>query len=305
MKPQSWLGLIEKAGQIILDKKQELRLALVGLLGRGHLLIEDVPGVGKTTMVQVMAQLMGLHHQRIQFTSDLLPADIIGNSIYDPDKKQFHFYQGPLFGHLILADELNRANPRTQSALLQAMEEGQVSVDRHTHALPNPFFVIATQNPRHQTGTFPLPESQLDRFLISLNLNYASQTSEIKIFQGQDARKQIQDLKPLVSQEELLQVQNHIDQIKISEALGLYISNLLVFSRNNPEKFLPLSTRAGIALAKASRAWAFLEGRNFVLPEDVQAVSASVLGHRLGSSEGVHHGQVQSQEIIHAVAIPR
>lgn len=305
MKPNSWLALIEKASQIILDKQQELRLALVCLLSRGHLLIEDVPGVGKTTLVQVMARLMGLQHQRIQFTSDLLPADIIGNSIYDPDKKEFRFYQGPLFGHLILADELNRANPRTQSALLQAMEEGQVSVDRQTYSLPQPFFVIATQNPRQQTGTFPLPESQLDRFLISLNLNYASPASEIRIFQGQDARQLTQELKPLISQQDLLQTQEFIDKITISDTLGRYISNLLLYSRNQSDKFSPLSTRAGIALAKAARSWAFLEGRDFVLPEDVRTICPAVLGHRLGSSEGVHHGQLQCAEIIQAVTIPR
>lgn len=301
---EPWLRLIEQTSQIILDKQNEIQQSVVCLLARGHLLIEDVPGVGKTTLVQIIAQLLGLRHHRIQFTSDLLPSDIIGNSIYDSEKKDFHFFQGPLFSHLVLADELNRANPRTQSALLQAMEEGQVSVDRQTWNLPEPFFLIATQNPRFQTGTFPLPESQLDRFLMSVTLNYASSEAEIKIFQGQDPRQRLPHLKPLLTPTQIIESQQKIDQIKVSPLLATYISNILNESRKQSDQFVPLSTRTGMALAKAAKAWAFLEGRDFALPEDVQKISKSVLAHRLGGVEGVNYGQNRAQELIQLVGVP-
>jgi MoxR-like ATPase len=299
-----WHQIIHRASSIILDKQNEIELSLTCILAGGHLLIEDVPGVGKTTLVQVLAKLLDLPHSRIQFTSDLLPADIIGNSIYDADKKEFHFVAGPLFAHLVLADELNRANPRTQSALLQAMEEGHVSVDRTTHALPSPFFLIATQNPRTQTGTFPLPESQLDRFLMSISMNYASYQSEVAIFQGQDPRHQMKDLTPLITKNLLLEAQSAVNQVRVSELLAKYITEILTFSRQHQDLYVPLSTRTGLALARAAKARAFLQGRDFVLPDDVQIIAPSVLSHRLGGMDGIAYGRTKAFELVKAVAIP-
>ncbi len=299
-----WKNVIDHASRIILDKQIEIEQALTCILAGGHLLIEDVPGVGKTTLVQVLAKLLDLPYSRIQFTSDLLPADIIGNSIYDPEKKEFQFIPGPLFAPLVLADELNRANPRTQSALLQSMEEGQVSVDRITHPLPSPFFLIATQNPRSQTGTFSLPESQLDRFLMSFSMNYASYQSEISIFQGQDPRAQLKSLNPLVTIHQLQESQEFIQKIVVSELLAKYIADLLTFTRQHQESFIPLSTRTGIALSRASKARAFLKERQFCLPEDVQAVAPYVLAHRLGGAEGITYGKNKVHELIKTVAVP-
>jgi MoxR-like ATPase len=299
-----WQRVAEAASSIILDKRAEIDLAITCILAGGHLLIEDVPGVGKTTLVQVLAKLLDLPYSRIQFTSDLLPADILGNSIYDPDKKSFYFAPGPLFAHLVLADELNRANPRTQSALLQAMEEGQVSVDRLTHALPAPFFLIATQNPKSQMGTFPLPESQLDRFLMSMSMNYTSYDSEVSLFQGQDPRAKLKELTPVVAQNSLRIAQEKVNGIRIAEPLARYIADLLGHTRLNQNLFTPLSTRSGLALTRAARARAFLQGRDFATPDDVQAIAAAVLSHRLGGLEGVLYGRAKALELIKAVAIP-
>lgn len=299
-----WNDIINTTNLIVLDKKNEVRLAIISLLSRGHLLIEDVPGVGKTTLVQTLAKLIGLENSRIQFTSDLLPSDIIGNTIYDPEKKEFRFFQGPLFAHLVLADELNRANPRTQSALLQAMEEGQVSSDRQTMSLPDPFFLIATQNPRQQTGTFPLPESQLDRFLISINLNYASPDAEVEIFKGLDPRKKMNELKPLITLEQLRKDQADTDRIHLSDLLAKYILSLLMESRKKAGTYQALSTRTGLALTKASKAWAFLEGRDYVVPEDVQSIAAAVLAHRLGGADGVADGYKKARQLLQDVEVP-
>ena len=303
-KDNLWQQVVRKASSVILDKEIEIELSLTCILGGGHLLIEDVPGVGKTTLVQVIAKLLDLPYSRIQFTSDLLPADIIGNSIYDPENKKFHFVPGPLFAHLVLADELNRANPRTQSALLQAMEEGHVSVDRFTHALPDPFFLIATQNPRSQTGTFPLPESQLDRFLMSISMNYASYNSEVAIFQGQDPRKLMKDLQPIVNTSTLTEAQQAVTAIHLSELLAKYIADILTYSRQHQDLYSPLSTRTGIALTRAAKARAYLQGRNFALPDDVQAIAPSVLSHRLGGIDGIIYGRNKALELIKAVAVP-
>lgn len=295
--------IIEKASSVIYDKTDEVLLSLTCILAQGHLLIEDVPGVGKTTLVQTVARLLGFQFSRIQFTSDLLPSDIIGNMIFDQEKKEFKFFEGPLFANLVLADELNRANPRTQSALLQAMEEFQVSQDKKTFNLPNPFILIATQNPKTQIGTFQLPESQLDRFLMSLELNYADKASELKIFQNKDARFLVQDLKPIISVEQLCEYQKEVQKIFISPLIAEYIYNLVNFTREN-SNYTPLSTRSGLSLAKASRAFAFTQNRTFVLPEDIQKVAPAVLGHRLGLSEGVKIGKKMVQEIISETKIP-
>ena len=291
--------------EIVLDKNHETMLALACLFAEGHLLIEDAPGVGKTTLVQAMAQLLGLEFARIQFTSDLLPADIVGNNIYDRDHKKFHFHKGPLFGEMVLADELNRANPKTQSALLQAMEEGAVTVDRETHILPKPFLLVGTQNPHLQLGTFPLPESQLDRFLMSLELQTASAQTEMKLFQGYDPRKKLAALKPVMGPQDVLKIQQLVSQVKISEALAKYISALMIYSRKKIEsRFAALSTRAGMDLAKAARSWAWLQGREMVIPEDIQAVWVSVTSHRIGGNEGVHRGVGMAEQILREVELP-
>ena len=303
-KKKLWQDIIEKASSVILDKKNEIELSLTCILAGGHLLIEDIPGVGKTTLVQVLAKLLDLPYARIQFTSDLLPSDILGNSIYDPDQKEFHFVPGPLFAHLVLADELNRANPRTQSALLQAMEEGHVSIDRNTHELPNPFFLIATQNPRTQTGTFPLPESQLDRFLMSLSMNYASYQSEVAIFQGQDPRHLMKELQPLVNKQFLIDTQKQIQSIKVSELLSRYIADILTFSRQHQDLYTALSTRTGLALVRATKARAYLQDRDYCLPDDVQTIASGVLAHRLGGMDGIIYGRNKAIELVKSVAIP-
>lgn len=295
--------IIEKANTVIYDKSDEVLLAITCILAQGHLLIEDVPGVGKTTLVHTIAKLLDFQFSRIQFTNDLLPSDIIGNMIFDQEKKEFKFFEGPLFANLVLADELNRANPRTQSALLQAMEEFQVSQDKKTFNLPHPFILIATQNPKTQIGTFHLPESQLDRFLMSLELNYADKDSELKIFQNKDARSLVQDLKAVVGIKDLINHQTEVQNIFLSPLIAEYIYQIVNYTRQNPN-YAPLSTRSGLSLAKASRAYAYTQNRNFVLPEDIQKVAPSVLGHRLGLSEGVKIGKKMVQEIISQIKIP-
>jgi len=273
--------VISRVATIILGKRHQLRLALACLLARGHLLIEDVPGVGKTTLAHALATILGLHYQRIQFTSDLLPADILGVSIYNRDSSGFQFHPGPVFSHIVLADEINRATPKTQSALLEAMEEQQVTVEGETRRLPKPFFVIATQNPLYQIGTFPLPESQLDRFLMRIELGYPDDQAERILLQGEDRRKLLDGITPALSAGRLLEVQAQVDGVYVSDALLDYLQALLGYSRRAPHYQNGLSPRAGLALLHSARAWAFLEGRDLVLPEDVQAVLQAVIGHRL------------------------
>jgi MoxR-like ATPase len=273
--------VITRIATIILGKQHQLRLALACLLARGHLLIEDLPGVGKTTLAHALATIIGLHYQRIQFTSDLLPADIIGVSIYNRDSGGFQFHPGPVFSNIVLADEINRATPKTQSALLEAMEERQVSVEGETRRLPQPFFVIATQNPLHQIGTFPLPESQLDRFLMRIELGYPDDQAERILLQGEDRRKLLDGIAPSLSPGRLLEVQSQVDTVYASDALLDYLQALLGYSRSAPHYQNGLSPRAGLALLHSARAWAFLEGRDLVLPEDLQIVLPSVIGHRL------------------------
>lgn len=295
--------VIDQASRILLDKRNEIELALVCLLAKGHLLIEDQPGVGKTTLVQALSKLCSLKTTRIQFTSDLLPADILGNSIWNQDKKTFEFYPGPLFSQSVLADELNRASPRTQSALLQAMEEAIVTIDGKVHELPQPFFVIATQNPMNQIGTFPLPESQLDRFMMSLELHAASPESEKMIFRGTDTRHLIKDLAPVFSSEEFLEQQAKAEGVMVSPLLADYIYSLLEKSRRDfPQEVV--STRAGIALSRAGRACALLQGRSYCTPDDIQKVFLPVMGHRLAILTGVKQGRQRAQEILQSVAVP-
>jgi MoxR-like ATPase len=273
--------LLEAANRIILGKDRELRLALACVIARGHLLIEDVPGVGKTTLAHALARLIGLQFQRIQFTSDLLPADIVGVSVFDRDTGTFRFHPGPVFAQLILADEINRATPKTQSALLEAMEERQVTADGATHALPEPFFVIATQNPSSQIGTFPLPESQLDRFLMRIRLGYPDRGAERALLMGEDRRQLLDRQQPVISPAQLLELQAAAQAVTVAERLIDYVQALLGTTRHSPDLAGGLSPRAGLGLLAAARAWALIEGRDHTLPEDVQTVFPHVAGHRL------------------------
>jgi MoxR-like ATPase len=258
-----------------------VRLALACLLARGHLLIEDLPGVGKTTLAHTLAKVLGLEFKRIQFTSDLLPADIIGISAYVPETRSFTFHPGPIVTQLVLADEINRATPKTQSALLEAMEERQVTADGVTHKLPEPFFVIATQNPHHLIGTFPLPESQLDRFLMRLELGYPDRAAERALLKGRDRHELLESLPPVIDGARLLLLQGQAGRLHVSEALLDYVQNLVAATRHMAKFAEGLSPRAGLALLAAARAWALLAGRDMVLPEDVQTVAPAVIGHRL------------------------
>lgn len=297
--------LIRQTSEIFLDKNEAIQLSCVCLLAGGHLLIEDVPGVGKTTLVQTLGQLLGLKTHRIQFTVDLMPGDILGGHIYNPKDHEFNFHAGPLFAELILADELNRASPRTQSALLQSMEEGLVSLDGKNWPLPKPFFVIATQNPHQNLGTFPLPESQLDRFMLSLELHYASKQTEIKIFQNPNSREKIMQLQPLLNAESLLQMQKAVEAVHVSDAVAEYAGLLLENSRRAEFPGEALSTRAGIALIRSAKALAYLDGRDFLKPEDLQSLIKPVFGHRLGGNHGLRQGREWATQLAEQTAVPR
>lgn len=280
MNPQLH-DVVAQAGQFVLGKEHQIKLAVATILARGHLLIEDLPGVGKTILSHVLAGTLGLRFNRVQFTSDLLPADILGVSVYERDTGSFKFHPGPIFSQVVLADEVNRATPKTQSALLEAMEEHQVSIEGQTYPLPAPFFVIATQNPAYQIGTFPLPESQLDRFLMVISLGYPEQSAERALLAGRDRRDMLEEITPVLQPEQLITLQQQVRQVHASEALIDYVQALLAFSRESPYFLTGLSPRAGLALLGAARAWALLEGRDHVMPEDVQIVLPHVAAHRL------------------------
>lgn len=267
--------------QILLGKEVQVRLALTCLLARGHLLIEDLPGMGKTTLSHALARVLGLSFQRIQFTSDLLPGDVLGTSVFDKDTGQFVFHPGPIFAELVLADEINRATPKSQSALLEAMEEGQVTIEGATRPLPEPFFVIATQNPVTQGGTFALPESQLDRFLMRLSLGYPGRAAEKALLLGEARRDLLPRLEPVLDPHELVALQAEVPHIHASDALVDYVLRLVEATRSQPAFALGLSPRGSLGLLAAARAWALLAGRDYAIPEDVQAVLPSVAGHRL------------------------
>jgi MoxR-like ATPase len=279
-------AVVKQVGQIILGKDLEIKLVITCLLANGHLLIEDIPGVGKTTLAQALAKIFGLNYSRIQCTSDLLPADIVGVSVFNQEEQQFSFQPGPIFSQMVLSDELNRATPRTQSALLEAMEERRVSIDGKTHELPQPFFVIATQNQRHHVGTFPLPESQLDRFLMRLHLGYPDPQSERHLLTGENRFEMIKKITPIMKIADLLDIQTKIEDVFTADPILDYVQQILAVSRSDPQKYLGLSPRAGISLLRAAKAWAFCSGRQEVLPEDIQAVAGSVLEHRL-DPEGI------------------
>jgi MoxR-like ATPase len=297
--------VVATACEVILGKEHEVRLALACLLARGHLLIEDLPGVGKTTLAHVLAQTLGLQYNRIQFTSDLLPADILGVSIYDKQQGGFHFQPGPVFAQLILADEVNRATPKAQSALLEAMEEHQVTVEGETRALPEPFFVIATQNPACQIGTFPLPESQLDRFLMRISLGFPSAEAERELLTGQDKREQLKTLNAGLQPEQLMSIQQQVRKVHVSDALLDYLQALLAFSRQSPQFVSGLSPRAGLALLHSAQAWALMAGRDHVIPEDVQTVLPHVVEHRLHASAESGNTEADTlATLLEAVPIP-
>ncbi len=296
---------LKQINQVILGKPQQIKLSLCCLLAQGHLLIEDVPGVGKTVLSHVLATTLGLDFNRIQFTSDLLPADILGCAVYEREQGDFRFHPGPIFSQVILADEINRATPKAQSALLEAMEEQQVSIEGDTHKLRTPFFVIATQNPGFQVGTFPLPESQLDRFLMRIKLGYPDYQAERRLLAGEDPRHSLKQLKPVMDEEILSKLQRQVHQIHISDALLDYVQALLNFSRESPHYLTGLSPRAGLALVHVARAWAMIHHRNHVLPEDIQELLPYVTAHRLQpSNEMRSNNQDELMAPLEEVAIP-
>jgi MoxR-like ATPase len=295
-------------GTIIVGKSLQIRQSLTCLLAGGHLLIEDAPGVGKTTLAHAIALSMGLPFRRIQFTSDLLPSDVIGVSVYDRTTGQFVFHPGPIFTEVLLADEINRASPKTQSALLEAMEESQVSTDGLSRPLPQPFFVIATQNPLHQVGTFPLPESQLDRFLMCISLGYPDRAAERSLLSGDARRDMLKGLQPVARPADLLAAQAEVRKIYVSAALLDYIQALIAHTRASGKYAEGLSPRGGLALLAAARAWAWLDGREHVIPEDVQNIMPTVAGHRLHAtsreSGRALHGKELVSQLITAVPVP-
>ena len=296
---------IKSLNNIILGKPDVIRQALTCLLAQGHLLIEDLPGTGKTTLAHALAKVLGMDCQRVQFTSDMLPADIIGVSIFQQEQGDFRFHQGPLFNQLILADEVNRATPKTQSALLEAMEEQQVTVDGSTHTLPQPFFVLATQNPSNQIGTFPLPESQLDRFLMRVSMGQMSAQAEHALLLGESRRDMLKHITAALSSSDLLALQKRASEVQVSEALVSYLQHILQHSRDSGYFEQGLSPRAGLGIKRAAQANALLMGRDYVTPEDVQAVILHVANHRLLSSRHeVLSDEVLREQLVNAVAIP-
>jgi MoxR-like ATPase len=297
--------LTNEVGRIILGKDTEIRQCLACILAGGHLLIEDVPGVGKTLLARSLATVLNLGFSRIQFTSDLMPADVIGVTIYRQKTADFEFHKGPLFAQFVLADEVNRATPKSQSALLEAMEEHQVTVDGVTHELPEPFFVIATQNPTHQIGTYPLPESQLDRFFMRIGLGYPSADLERSLLQGNDRRKMLGDLRPLLNHSDLTQMQQAVRNITVADALLDYVQALVQHTRTAPEFELGLSPRGAQDLVAASRAWAFINGHKGVHPEDLQAVFTAVTSHRLRLRADLESSRQDAGQLaLDSVAIP-
>lgn len=292
---------ITRLNAVVLGKDRQIRLALACLLARGHLLIEDIPGIGKTTLAKALAVVLGLEFKRVQFTNDLLPGDVLGVSVFDATAAEFVFHPGPVFTNVLLADEINRGTPRTQSALLEVMEEQQVSLDSSTRLLPQPFFVLATQNALDQAGTYPLPESQLDRFLFRLSLGYPSHEAELELLgRSRHAGRPVLP-EPAMNAEQVLAVQAAVEEVHASQALLRYVRALLEWTRVQDRFVTGLSPRAGQALVRASKAWAFLDGRDHVLPEDVQAVFPSLAGHRLRSSDGAGLDMIA---LLDAVPIP-
>jgi len=296
--------LLKTANTIISGKEEQIKLAIACLLSRGHLLIEDLPGMGKTTLAHLLAKVFGLNYSRIQFTSDMLPADIIGVSIFDRNTTEFRFHPGPVFSQLVLADEINRATAKTQSALLEAMEEQQITMDGKTYQLDDPFFVIATQNPQTQTGTFPLPESQLDRFLMRIVLGYPDRQTERGILSGTDRRELLQSIEPVFTSQQLVKMQQQIREVHISSALLDYVQDILQFSRHSQYFLTGLSPRAGLALLRAAQAWAFIHNREMVIPDDIKAVLPSIILHRLIVRDDQKQNEQQIMSLFNELPIP-
>ncbi len=291
-------------GTVLLGKERQVRLALSCLLSGGHLLLEDLPGMGKTTLAHALARALGLQYRRVQFTSDLLPGDILGSSVFERDSGRFQFLPGPVFTQVLLADEINRSTPKTQSALLEAMAEGQVTIDGETRPLPEPFFVIATQNPVTQSGTYPLPESQLDRFLMRLSLGYPDPAAERRLLSGEDAQQRLPQLQQCLTVAQLRQLQRSVDQVHAADALLDYVQRLIAYTRNEPGFAVGLSPRGALALLRAAKSWALLHGRGHVVPEDVQTVLAPVVEHRLHANvEHVGDGSALVQQMLRRVAV--
>ena len=290
---------------ILLGKEVQVNLALACLIARGHLLIEDLPGMGKTLLSHALARVLGLSYNRIQFTSDVLPADVIGTSVFDRTTSDFRFIEGPLFAQVVLADEINRATPKSQSALLEAMEERQVTVEGQTLELPQPFIVIATQNPVTQTGTFPLPESQLDRFLMRIELGYPEPDAERELLRGGDRRQVLESLESVADPDALRRLQAAADEVKVSDPLIDYVQRLVNYSRREAEFAFGLSPRGALAMLQSARAWALLHGRSHVVPEDVQAVLPSVVEHRLREAADFagHGGGALAQKLLSSVDV--
>jgi len=300
--PRSTLNaVLAQINRVILGKDAQIRLCLACLLARGHLLIEDIPGVGKTTLAHAIAKTFGLSFQRVQFTSDLLPADVLGVSIFDRETGKFRFQRGPIFAELVLADEINRASPKAQSALLEAMEERQVTLDGQTMPLPEPFFVVATQNPQEQVGTFPLPESQLDRFLMRVHLGYPAAAAERELLSGLDRRELVKSLGTICGAEALRKLQQGVQEIHVAPALLDYVQALVAHTRSAAGLSIGLSPRAAIGLLRAARAWALIAGRHSVIPEHVQAVFPAVVEHRLGTRDT---GPAAASRLLEAVPVP-
>jgi MoxR-like ATPase len=299
-------GTIAQLNRIILGKEHQMRVCLSCLLARGHLLIEDIPGVGKTTLAHALAESLGLSYQRIQFTSDLLPADIVGVSVFERETSTFVFHKGPIFSQLVLADEVNRATPKAQSALLEAMEEHQVTADGQTYPLAAPFFVIATQNPVYQIGTYPLPESQLDRFLMRIELGYPDASLERQLLMGQDRRDLLATMSPTLTPQQLLLMQTMVPKVHASDALLDYVQDVVRYTRESGDFEAGLSPRAAIGLVRAAQAWALTHGHSGVLPEDVQAVLGAVAGHRLKPRDqaGARTPKEIGEQVLKAVEVP-
>ena len=296
-------AIVARTSEVILGKEHQIKLALACILAKGHLLIEDLPGMGKTTLAHTLAQVLGLQFQRVQFTSDLLPADILGVSVYDRNTAYFKFHPGPVFTNVLLADEINRATPKTQSALLEVMEEAQVTIDATTYPLPQPFFVIATQNPSSQIGTFALPESQLDRFLMRITINYPDAASERKLLQSNGGREQLAKINPVIDGQQLQKLQKARHEIHVSDALLDYLQAILKYTRHSALFNAGLSPRAGLSLKQCAQAWAMLEGRDHVIPEDIQSILPSVAGHRLVSNSSLTTSADNIAQLLKSVAI--
>ncbi|GAB1266325.1 AAA family ATPase [Aurantivibrio infirmus] len=297
--------IVNQVGTVLLGKEDSVKLSLACLLSRGHLLIEDLPGMGKTTLAHALASTLGLSYRRVQFTSDMLPADILGFSTFDRESNQFNFHQGPIFTQILLADEINRTTPKTQSALLEAMEERQVTIEGETRILPTPFFVIATQNPNTQSGTFPLPESQLDRFLMRIELGYPDVSAERALLEGSNPRKVLESMTACTSLEEFSKLQIEAEQVAASASVLDYLQRLVKFTRSSPEFAFGLSPRGALALLSTAKAWALIDGRRHVIPEDVQAVTPAVVGHRVAQSGDTtdHNGLALVDRLLNQVDV--